>query len=288
MPPDGTPPIGRTGRRHTGEEDAMPEPEGKPPEGVVQPALPGITEPDPEKPIEEPPKTPPGYVPIRALQDERTKRQVLEGQFVEIQKTVAGLQGELKGRTTVAEPAKITVDDVLKAYQAGNITEVEKDRALYTLAKRDGKEETKAEIVQSFRAEHTTQTARQDIQEYMKAVPGLTDRSSQEFRDLSAEYQRLLEMGYPDAESTQRVACRSTFGPVERIKAKAVADRGTRDTATFTEQGTGRRPEDQGKADPLKNIPKVQIDHWARMGYSREQMIAEAPFYREHRRGARA
>ncbi len=263
----------------------MPEPIEEKKVEDPQPPLPGVEAPSKE----EPPKTPPGYVPIRALQDERTKRQTLETLRVEDQRAIAALQGELKGRTaTVVEPAKITVDDVLKAYTAGNITEVEKDRALYTLAKRDGKEETKAEIVQSFRAEHTTQTARQDIQEYMKAVPGLADRSSQEFRDLSAEYQHLLEMGYPDSESTQRVACRSTFGPVERLKAKDAADRGTRETATFTEQGTGRRPEDAGKADPLKNIPKVQIEHWTRMGYSKEQMIAEAPYFREHRRGGRA
>ncbi len=262
----------------------MPEPEDpKPGEGDPKPPeTPVVTDPK----IEEPPKTPPGYVPIRALQDERTKRQSLETLHVEDQRSIAALQGELKGRTApVAEPAKITVDDVLKAYTAGNITEVEKDRAVYALAKRDGKEETKAEIVQSFRMEQTAHNARQDIQEYVKILPGLADHSSQEFRELSAEYQRLLEMGHPDSESTQRVAFRSTFGPVERLKAKSVVDRGTRESETFTEQGTGRRPEDGGKADPLKNIPKVQIEHWTRMGYNKEQMIAEAPYYREHRRG---
>lgn len=276
-----------TGRRHTGEEMTMPEEEKKKQTEDEKAAEEDekAAEEDKEK---EPDKPPPGHVPIRALQDERIKRQTLEGQLVEQGKQIAELQGQLKGQTAERRPPQITDDDVLKAYQAGQISEMEKDRALFALAKKQAVEEAKREVTESLRAERTTQTARQEIQGYMQAVPGLTDRSSQEFRELTEEYQRLLDMGYLDSDATQRVACRSTFGPLERLQGRAKVDRDTRpERETFTEHGADRRPADASK-DPLKNIPKVQIDFWQRMGYTREQMIAEAPYYREHRRGGRA
>ena len=50
--------------------------------------------------------------------------------------------------------------------------------------------------------------------------------------------------------------------------------------------GTGTGKEGGGgKEDPLKSIPKSQIAYWERLGYTRDQMVAEAPYVkaRPHR-----
>jgi hypothetical protein len=230
-------------------------------------------------------KVPAGYVPIRALQDERTKRQTLEGQ----------LEAERQARVTAPKPEpkaepKVTVETVIGAYQKGEITEAQKDQYLYGIAVRDAEERAVTRTRETTAADRSRNEALTDINGYLAAKPSLNDTSSEEYQKVATTFQKFLARGLPNNEATKAAALAAALGPLESLTAKTQLKERTREPGggTFTERSDGTHVEDGGKSDPLKHVDKEQIAYWQRMGYSKKDMENEAKYYRPHRRGARA
>lgn len=226
---------------------------------------------------EERQKPPPGYVPVRAVQDERLKRQELERQLQEANQRLSQ-----ERRPAETPKKKTTVDDVVAAYGEGRITEAEKDRYIAHLVT----ETAENRAVERFRQESETKAvsekASTGITQYMERFPQLRDTSSGEFAKVKREYDFLLGMGYDDTDRTQLVAMRTALGPVEDRERRSRAEDISRETSTFSEGGGGGAGvlSDADKNNPLKDIPKEQIEYWQKKGYSEEEMKAEAPYVR--------
>lgn len=224
-------------------------------------------EPEPE-PEPEPSKPPPGFVPIRALQDERNKRQGLEEQFETLQREMGALkERDQKGQ----EPQKVTIDQVLQAYSQGQITEQEKDRWLFKLAKEEAKQEGFQELRDFESKERAKTTAGQEIQKYLNEFDQLKDRNSREYGEVAREYQNMIRMGLPEAEGTQAAALKAVMGPVERRQNRRNAEEVSRHGTPFAEVGSGQGAGHTPKADPLKRVPKTYLDYWNRQGYTQEE-----------------
>jgi hypothetical protein len=201
---------------------------------------------------------------------------------------MAELRGRVAGRQETQQAKEPTVEDVLAAYQAGKITEADKDKYVYAIAVRDAERRAVTKTKEETQQQTAATRTQLGIQAYVQNIPALQDRNSREWQELSAEYRDLLASGQPDSPATQLVALRATFGRIERLQARRQPD-GTREASTFAERpaSTGPAPK---KPDTLvgadgKPIPPEQIAWWKSQGYSAAEMAAEAKFYRS--RGSR-
>ena len=140
------------------------------------------------------------------------------------------------------------------------------------------------QVLQTMRWQETARTALTEVNQYIEKMPALTSTSSPEFgRVAKAAHEIAEEMGLTVQDPrVQRRALRETFGTLEKLTKVDTAGRFNREHAdTHAETGGGGgRQESGGKADPLKGIPKAQIEFWRSKNYTQKQMEAEAPFVR--------
>jgi len=178
---------------------------------------------------------------------------------------------------------EVTVDQVLEAYSGGRITETDKDRYIYLISKRDAKKEGLEELNRTATIGNQANMASGEVNRYIEAIPNLRQVGSDEFKAVASEYQSLLAAGHPDDIRTQHLAIKIAFGPLDRVIGRRRAeDAGRRGDSTFHERGGGGGGDDNGGGDdgnPLKGIPKQQIDFWKNMGYTQEQMVKEAKYF---------
>lgn len=162
-----------------------------------------------------------------------------------------------------------TLEQVLTAYEAGHITETQKDQWVVYHTKEVAKQEFSHVITQAVGlAKGQATTA-----EYLKAYPSLSDATSEEFKSLAATYNELLSEGQPANVMTQARALRMTFGPMKSAQGTPPGEHSRRRADTFLEgAGGGGGPVN----DPLKDVPDAQRQYWKTKGYTKDQIVSEA------------
>ena len=131
--------------------------------------------------------------------------------------------------------------------------------------------------------------AERKLDEYIDKYPDLNIRGSELLRKVSAEAGRLVrELGLADNDPrTQLLAVEHVVGG-HQLGGGAGREFARRRIPVGGAGAGGGDGAGGGKPDPLKSIPKWQIDHWTGLGYTQAEMEAEAAFFKPHRRGAPA
>ena len=212
-------------------------------------------------------------------------RQALAGQVDILNRQLQELSTKVT-TTTSTQPQEVSVENILEAHASGRITDADKDRYIYTIAKRDAKKESLAEVNKAAVTGSTISRAQEGVAKYIDAFPSLRDNSSDDFKAVAREYQSLVNDGHPDDVRTQHLAVKSVLGSLDRhMRSRGSDDLGRGGNSTFSETGGGGgRDTTTGKDDPLKLIPKPQIEYWQKLGYTREMMLNEAKYFSPKRR----
>lgn len=198
----------------------------------------------------------------KRLEAERQEKQALEARV----RTLEARPVQPTGTVTQPMP---TPDQVLSAYDKGQITEIQKDQWMFYFAK----ESAKQEFGQTITHVALATKAQAVVGEYVQAMPSLANTTSQEFRSLAQTYNELLAEGQPDGLTTQAKALRMTFGPLKRLAEPS--NNPTPRADTFVE-GTGSGGQMTRDNDPLKDVPERQKAYWKSKGYTKAQMTQEA------------
>lgn len=168
-----------------------------------------------------------------------------------------------------------TLQQVLTAYDRGQLTEAQKDQWVHYHSKEDAKREFGTVVAYAsaaMRAQSTTD-------EYLRAIPNLGNPSSEEFRTLSSAFNELVSEGAPiDSVVTQAKALRLAFGPIKTTKPH-MTDFARQRADTFLEGGGGGGGRMATDNNPLKDVSPRQIDYWKSKGYTKSEMAEEAKLY---------
>lgn len=204
----------------------------------------------------------------------------------EFKREAAALRQQLielqQSRPQQSETRQFTAAQLQAEVDAGRITPAVMAHQLAWQEKERGKHELR----QEFQQEQIRNAALTEVMEFIEKIPALGDDNSPEFRAVAQEAYRIAaERGLPVTDPrVQRQALRETYGPLKRVvKAGEAREFSRRNAETFGETGGGggqatRTP------DPLKGIPKDQIDHWKARGRTPAEMAELAKYYRPSRR----
>lgn len=244
------------------EQEASPE--------AAAPAAPGEADDTTPAPQEgDTPAALPQSIPYVRFKEVNDRAKSAEEQVRVANERIARLEAQ-RQQPPAQQP--ITIETVLGAYERGQITETQKDQWVIHLAKESAKQEFGQVIGQTAQM----MKAQGVVEQYAKALPVVNDTSSVEFQELKATYQELLNEGYPNTVATQAKALRMTFGP---IKPKTMhAGEHTRQRADTFLEGSGGGGSMAASADPMKNVPDRQRQHWKQQGYTKSRMAEEAKF----------
>lgn len=133
--------------------------------------------------------------------------------------------------------------------------------------------------------------ARTQVLQYVDYIPELNDRTSENFKKVAREYQRLVSDGLPGDDRTELAAARIVFGELESLKRKReVQQLNSRAPITPVDSSGGGSPPE--KIDITKASPAMQAD-WDRDGLSqadrerRFKVYLDLKAQNEARRGRR-
>lgn len=179
-------------------------------------------------------------------------------------------------KPAVQQPQFYSADQLQTAVDQGKITGAQMAAQLAWQAK----EEAKREIKQELTGDSRRQSALAEVNQYVEKLPALNDHTSPEFQRVSrAAYEIAEDMGRSVGDPVvQRMALRQELGTLAKlVKVDAARDfdRRNADVATETGGGGGRTAPSK---DPLKDVPRGLKEHWDRLGYTKEQRLAEVPY----------
>ena len=237
-----------------------------------------VTEPEPEliEPVVTEPAEPHPLDPggkrfnevYRGMQDANRRADALEAEIAALKAKAA----------PSAQPTMYTPQQLQAMVDAGQVTPA---LMAAQLAWQSG-QQVKAEVRQEMQAETRITAAKREVQDYVTKLPKLLDETSDEFRRAHRAAMDVAdELGLPLADPrVQRRALREAFGTLDRVTTvQKTAEQVRQNADTYVETGGGGGGSNQKPApDPLKNVPKVYMQHWHSLGYTREQMIDEAKY----------
>lgn len=144
-----------------------------------------------------------------------------------------------------------------------------------------------------IRREETAQTQREtttreieqkaatELAAYTKVYPTLHTGEHPRWSEIQAAYTDLRSRGLPESLTTQALAVRLVLGPVETAIQREETTRMARERQAsdfHSEGGGGSTAEPRNGGDPLAKVPQRYKEFWKKMGYTRQQMEAEAKF----------
>jgi dGTP triphosphohydrolase len=124
-------------------------------------------------------------------------------------------------------------------------------------------------------------SANKEVDEYLKHVPGLNDPTSKTFRAVAAASQEIADetgLNIRDPRVIKR-ALRETVGKLETVKSRA-QDRESerRGVGATSVDATPRKVASASSKDVLRDVPKMYMDHWKKLGYTEAEMREEAKY----------
>jgi hypothetical protein len=139
------------------------------------------------------------------------------------------------------------------------------------------------ELLATQATQMRVQEAGREVNQYKDKIPALLNPSSPEMAKVSrAVYEIASDMNLPTSDlRVQRRALRETFGSLDKItKTSEVREMTRRSADTHAETSSSAGSAKPPSKDPLSGISQRHLEHWKRMGYTRQQMIEEAKYIR--------
>lgn len=217
-------------------------------------------------PTPEPDPTPePSAVDLLAEARERAAR--LEGE-------IAALRAAQAPKPVQTAQTRYTPDQIETAYQANQITDVQRIAAHARLQA----EEVHRQGEATRRRDEAARHVQAALQGYYAEHPELTVTGSALQRQVVAEFGVLAQRDPtldPNNPATALLAIERVLGPKRITDARELGRR--RMPVGGVGGGMGSGPTG-AKADPLAKMPKALLAQWQRQGYTRAQMLEEAPY----------
>ena len=241
----------------------------------LRPIAGGMDDPPNDDPPGDPPSDPPADVDPPAPP-------AIDPEVARLREENARLAGRLeevaRPKPEPVKPKVYTPAEVEELFSNQQITDVQRI-AYYSDRNYEARRAQERETAAREAPEHA---AAQDLQEYIDKHPDLSNPDSELIGKVKVELGHLAARYGKDTTTklTQLEAVRNVVGghrlggPVDNREFTRRRQLGSSGGGPAGDQGGG------GKRDPLKDVPAAQIEHWTRAGYTREQMIAEAPFVR--------
>jgi len=159
----------------------------------------------------------------------------------------------MQAAPVVAKPTSevkfFTTQQLRQAVNEGVITEDQ----MVDQMQLQNREQAKQEAVRAMQTQTQEQRIVDQLNEYRQVYPGWDQTGTQANQRATPEYQRLLNLGLSDNNTTKLLALEKTFGPMQRIKdARATQTRTAQLRDTTQEVGGRSAPSsNQRKKDPL-------------------------------------
>lgn len=200
-----------------------------------------------------------------AVTAERTKRQEAEGRMHDLETQLAEMRGRVDGMATsqskkdTAQP-EMTAVQLRQAVEEGRISEDQAEEIRLNQAEKRIRESVTAEVKQELTGRDMAARVSTEIGRYKSLVPGINDRSSEQFAKLKGEYDYLVSMGDPGDATTELKAARAAFGPVAALEAAGKP----KDRESWAESGGASDPGDRGgaKDGPPKDMPAKHREYY--------------------------
>lgn len=194
----------------------------------------------------------------------------------------ARAEGELTAlRDRKPEPPKSdafdlnTIEGVEAAYKKGLLDDGDRTRRLARI-------EARQEIEAQQREQHTQRLvddARDKAAKLLDDYPGLADPATPLGKKAIEKLRGVVQSTGLDGKDPRALALalELAVGGGPTVDAKEYERRRRPSSGPA---GGGDAGEGGGKPDPLKSVPAEIMQHWKSLNYSREQMLAEAPYVR--------
>ena len=223
---------------------------------------------------------------IRARKEYRARRGVekqLESERIErvrLEERLRTLEEVSRAQTPAPAAERVfTPQEVQAAIDAGQVSAAE---GMTYLAKQEARRVI-AEQQQAARAIEPFKRAGDLVSEYMAHLPWTQNQQSDEFKQVKAEYNRLVnEFGHANDIRTQLVALEKVAGPLDKLKARAqvaTQTRQARQAQSFAETPAGGQP--PRKSDSIENAPDHIKRVWDRTGLTPAQRAKEWGYYQK-------
>lgn len=134
------------------------------------------------------------------------------------------------------------------------------------------RETTKQETLRAFHEQQRVQTLASQVQEYSALVPGWDQVGTPANQRVNPEWQRLINMGFPNNEATKLLALEKAFGTSTHIKQARQVQTQTAERRAVP-QAIARRggpPASATQKDPLKALPQDELKlykHYIEQGH---------------------
>ena len=225
---------------------------------------------------------------VRARKAEREKKRALE-LLDEKEKELESLRhSRIPNVPSVNEPSsaekKYTETEIHQMYSDDQIGATEAERLLKDVEERkevEREERIIQRIANQTKGQEALNGMKNELEMYMKNIPTLNDKASDDFNDVKNEYTKLVNMGSPNNAVTELLAVKSVFGSLDRVKGISSQnidqfDRDNRDTSMESSGGT--RPSDKGRStskdrDILRRVPSDYQEYWDSRGYTNEYKL---------------
>jgi len=230
-----------------------------------------VDDPPADPPVDDdPPADPPAdpAADARAEADrERAERLRLEGEVRALREKTNG-----PGQPPSFEDRQRAIE---QDFASGKLTEAQRIDKLADLRVDQRLSERDAAAAQAKPVE----VAGERLDALLTQYPDLNTPGSELLTKVSAQLRDLAGLGFdPKDVRTQLLATERVVGG-HRMGGGTGREFHRQRTPTGGHGGHGGgNGGDGGKPDPLKHVPKAQVDHWKALGYTRDQMIAEAPY----------
>lgn len=221
--------------------------------------------------------------------------QLLENQLLTLQGQVQALQ---EVQTKQPQSGRMTLESMTSAQirawaeQSGQEYDPAVQQVIREKEETEREERLLAKWEQRQEQRERSKTANEQLLEYQASIPALSRPGSPELIEVAKELNGLTNNGLPNNETTQLMAVKMVFGPLDKMRGKKNSDnytRRNREVSGETHGGGGGGIENAGGRGGFKNPDGVSVDketlqHWDEMGYSPEQKKELSKHYTAPRR----
>lgn len=202
-------------------------------------------------------------VPLAALEDERRKRQRLETQLAELKGKVDGLSSGAAHRQDKPEEKELSRAELQAMVDRGDLTTSQAEALLDEYQRKRIEKQIEQQVQARIGAQTRQTTLQQEMAKYLDAVPDIGQEGTEAREAVRREWNQLTTvLGYPTTAETELIACRTVFGPPERLSKRH--ERGKHETHQET---GGGQPEDAGgsHSGAPKDMSSRERKHYERL-----------------------
>ena len=182
-------------------------------------------------------------VPLKAVEEQRTKRESAERRAAEAEGYIKGAQAAAAAQPTqTPAPKELTHAELRQAVEAQQMTEAEADQIRDHQIERRVEEKVAKRTETKIETQAIADRTSAEMARYREIIPELADQTSDTIAKVHTEFQNLISLGFADDARTELIAVRSAFGDVSKLEKIG----GEKVRETHQETGGGREPGAEG------------------------------------------